>query len=223
VHDRLIAEFPDRCEGWLLRSNRYALSGDARRQLADLRETDRRMPRDHSQRLLVDTAMANLNQLAGWEDRLPEILTGGPLPEPHEWLTLANYCVKFDKNYAWAAEFADRLLELDPAHQTRLAVANDIFLRLSQVTEYAKWALLASDREGIGEQERSHYRLMALRWLNRFADRLDQRPTQQAWNALVGRKPEFLRYTNTTELRKQPAEEQAEWERFVEKAGPLKK
>ena len=219
VHDRLIAEFPDRCESWLLRSSRRALLGDARGQLADLRETDLQMSREHPQRPLVDTALANLTKLAVWEERLPEVLTGGPLPEGAEWGTAARYCVEFDKNYAWAAELADRALSGDA-----LSLPDPIgFRNLMWVTKAAEWAFRASDQPGIGSHDRERFRRMALRWLNECADRLKEPILQQQWNAYVQLNPIFRRYTNATELKKQSPEEQAAWERFVEKASPLKK
>lgn len=210
VFDRLVVEFPDRPEPWLLRAGRRQGIGDYRGQLADLRESDRRMPRDHPKRVLVDLGLAHLNKLAAWEKRLPEALAGRSRAAPEEWADAARYCAEFEEDYARATECAERAL----AGGTRAAHGT-----LPTVVDFADWALRAGDRPGLADADRARYRLLALRWLTECAERQAKPFEQQQWNVFVRQRSAFERYTKPAELNKRTPEERAAWERFVQKAG----
>ncbi|QDU18205.1 serine/threonine-protein kinase [Urbifossiella limnaea] len=151
--DELIAARPDHPGGYDFRAKVRVAAGDNRGALADLRASAARPKSGYAGRSLSQFQHVQLEQLAGWEAKLPAVLRGELRPAtPAEWFQLARYCATFEHRYALAVRFATE------AGAERPTV---------DVVQAAGWAVqagfgLGADGPGLSVEERARLRRQAL-------------------------------------------------------------
>ena len=128
---------------------------------------------------------------------------------------IAEYCARFDKKYARAADFADAGLKADPKFLDHWGIA----------AKFAGWAVQAgtghgADAASLTPAERADYRRKALAWL-RAAMKDMPKESVKSVGSYFYLLPDFAPVRDPKERAKLPRDEQDAWLAFWLGFGPL--
>jgi hypothetical protein len=162
---------------------------------------------------MLRTKLRELERDARWEGEVDAVLAGTLVPQSGEYPHIARYCGFFEKKYARAARFGDKVLS-SQAH----------FKAWVDVSHFAGWAVQAAvgngaDAAELTDADRTELRRNALTWLRESV-------RSAAPNLAPFARAHMRQYANLRpmrdpkELAKLPPDERTAWEAFWAEIGP---